>query len=83
VDVKFHCPTCLTKLKVDARFGGQTVPCPKCAVTLPVPQWYGTAGEIVGEVEAAPNPVRVAVGLPAIVLSAEELAFLGANQEVG
>jgi len=83
VDVKFQCPSCRAKLKVDARWGGQTIPCPSCAKTMSVPQWYGDADEI-GDAPAQSTPALSARGnASSLVLSPEELAFLGANQEAG
>lgn len=83
VDVKFLCPKCQTKLKVDARWGGTSLACPLCETTLTVPQWHGSPDEIkdeTGQSESASCVVGVA---PSVILSPEELAFLGANQGVG
>jgi len=83
VDVKFHCPKCQTKLKVDARYGGTNLACPQCETTFSVPQWYGSPGEIVEDGDQSPQAGR-AVGIaPAVILSPEELAFLRGNQEAG
>jgi hypothetical protein len=81
--VKFHCPKCRTKLKVDARFGGTTLACPQCGITLSVPQWYGSPGEFVAENDPSSTTARTVDVSPAVTLSAEEMAFLGAKQEVG
>ena len=83
VDVKFLCPECRSKLKVDARWGGLTLPCPKCGTTVPVPQWHGDPGEIVDEPRRSPEVAKATGATPMVTLSADELAFLGANQEVG
>lgn len=86
VDVKFLCPKCRTKLKVDARCGGTTLDCPKCQTTLTVPQWYGAPDEIVDgdatDQAQTPQASRNGGIAPSVVLSPEEMAFLGAKQEV-
>jgi hypothetical protein len=52
-------------------------------VDLPVPQWYGGADEIADDAESTPQASRALDVVPAAVLTPEELAFLGANLEVG
>ena len=84
VDVKFHCPKCRTKLKVDARWGGTDLACPQCGTPLSVPQWHGSADEIGKEGTQSKLAERTVDVAPAVTLSPEELAFLGAQQqEVG
>ena len=83
VDVKFLCPKCRTKLKVDARWGGKALGCPKCGMELTVPQWHGLPDEIVEHQRQAPSASQTVDLMPAVTLSPEELAFLGAKQEVG
>jgi transcription elongation factor Elf1 len=83
VDVRFLCPECRTKLKVDARLGGKTLPCPKCGTILPIPQWFGAPEEIGDDGDQSLPGERTVTWAPSVVLSPEELAFLGADQEVG
>ena len=83
VDVKFLCPGCRAKLKVDARWGGRTLSCPQCKAEVCVPQWYGSDDEIADNTKSSPKSNGVVNVAPAVVLSPQELAFLGANQEVG
>jgi len=81
VDVKFHCPKCRTKLKVDARWGGNPLTCPECATSLTVPQWFGKADEISDTLMPSTPVNRVAAVTPSVALSPEEVAFLGTNQK--
>jgi Zn-finger nucleic acid-binding protein len=83
VDVKFLCPECRAKLKVDARWGGKTLPCPQCNASLPIPQWYGSSDEIADESGQSQGATRIVGVVPSVMLSPQELAFLGADQEVG
>jgi hypothetical protein len=83
VDVKFLCPECRAKLKVDVRWGGKTLPCPQCNASLPIPQWYGSSDEIADEIGQSQGATRIVGVAPSVMLSPQELAFLGAGQEVG
>jgi DNA-directed RNA polymerase subunit RPC12/RpoP len=39
VDLKFRCTRCATKLRIDVRWEGREVPCPRCNLRLKVPRW--------------------------------------------
>lgn len=39
LEVKFLCPSCGTKLKIDARWEGRDVACPTCRSVTAVPRW--------------------------------------------
>jgi hypothetical protein len=50
---------------------------------MSVPQWYGDADEIGGAPAQSTSTVSAKGNASSLVLSPEELAFLGANQEAG
>lgn len=39
LELKFMCPDCSAKLRIDARLEGQPVNCPKCTHTIQIPHW--------------------------------------------
>jgi DNA-directed RNA polymerase subunit M/transcription elongation factor TFIIS len=69
MDVIFFCPGCERRLKVDARWEGRSLECPKCTRTVTVPWWSRRAKT------AAPE--SRAVGQP--VLSSAEIDFLSSE----
>ena len=42
VELKFRCPKCTTKPRIDVRWEGRDVSCPKCDTPLKVPRWSQT-----------------------------------------
>ena len=70
LEVKFACPGCAAKLRIDARLEGEAVDCPKCGQTARVPHWSAPA------VGVGPRAVdRTAE------LSAAEIEFLSSPLE--
>jgi transcription elongation factor Elf1 len=47
LDLKFLCPSCNTKLAIDARWEGTAVTCPTCRNTAQVPRWSHRAAPVV------------------------------------
>ncbi len=71
LDLKFLCPDCSAKLRIDARLEGQTVACPKCTHEIRIPHW-STA-------PASRDPSRAS---QAAELSEAEIEFLSGPQEM-
>ena len=71
LEVKFLCPGCEAKLRIDARLAGELVECPRCEVAMRVPHW-----------SAAPSAVEGTRVLQTARLSAAEIEFLSGPQEV-
>jgi hypothetical protein len=42
VELKFRCPECTTKLRIDVRWEGREISCPKCRTSSKVPRWSET-----------------------------------------
>ena len=71
LEIKFLCPDCQTKLRIDARLEGQSVTCPKCAHEIRIPHWSTAAPS------RQPQPLsRMAE------LSEAEIEFLSGSQEM-
>jgi DNA-directed RNA polymerase subunit RPC12/RpoP len=69
LEIKFLCPDCGAKLRIDARMEGLLVDCPKCTHRIRIPHW-----------STAPAPARTAVASRAAELSEAEIAFLSGPQ---
>jgi DNA-directed RNA polymerase subunit RPC12/RpoP len=70
LELKFLCPDCGVKLRIDARLEGLLVDCPKCAHRIRIPHW-----------STAPPPARTAVATEAAQLTEAEIAFLSGPTE--
>lgn len=71
LELKFLCPGCGAKLRIDARLEGDTVPCPKCAQATKVPRW-----SLPGDAISQPRAGRV------VQLSTAEIEFLSSPAEM-
>lgn len=71
LEVKFLCPDCGAKLRIDARLEGHSVDCPKCAHSICIPRWS----------TAPPAPRRDPIALAAELTEAE-IEFLSGPQEM-
>jgi DNA-directed RNA polymerase subunit RPC12/RpoP len=59
VELKFRCARCATKLRIDVRWEGREVPCPKCNLQLKVPRWSRPAVETRASNVARLSPAEV------------------------
>lgn len=69
LEIKFLCPDCHAKLRIDARLEGQPVSCPKCAHAIRIPRWSMAPSK--------PQPAGRAAEL-----SEAEIEFLSGPQEM-
>jgi hypothetical protein len=86
VELRFRCNRCTTKLRIDVRWEGREVPCPKCNLQLKVPRWSHLREEPREEPRkkqrksSRKKPRREAPGEPAassiVRLSPAEIEFL-------
>jgi DNA-directed RNA polymerase subunit RPC12/RpoP len=65
LELKFLCPGCQAKLRIDARLEGESVACPKCQQPTRVPRW-----------SAPPRETELRVAPKRAELSAAEIEFL-------
>lgn len=70
LEIKFLCPDCGAKLRIDARLEGQSVDCPKCTHQIRIPAW-----------SAAPSHPRAGGLSRTAELSEAEIEFLSGPQE--
>jgi DNA-directed RNA polymerase subunit RPC12/RpoP len=65
LEIKFLCPDCRAKLRIDARLEGLLVDCPKCTHRIRIPHW-----------STAPAPSRPTLAARAAELTEAEIEFL-------
>ena len=66
LEMKFLCTSCGAKLGIDARWEGRSIECPKCNRSTEIPRW------------SQRRELRTA---PIVVLTADEVAFLSADDD--
>lgn len=70
LEIKFLCPDCGVKLRIDARMEGLLVDCPKCAHRIRIPHW-----------STAPAPARPSLATRPAELTEAEIQFLSGPGE--
>jgi hypothetical protein len=73
IEIKFFCESCGSKLRVDARYQGQSFPCAVCQEPTKIPEWGGRTPPL--------NEGLADRTAPAVRLSADEREFLSAPLE--
>ncbi len=71
LELKFLCPQCSAKLRIDARLEGQPVACPKCSHQILIPNWS----------TSPPSRIQLPKSHTA-ELSEAEIEFLSSPQEM-
>lgn len=66
LEMKFLCISCGVKLGIDARWEGRSITCPECNCSTEIPRW-SQRGE--------------SIPAPKVVLTADEVAFLSAEDD--
>ena len=66
LEMKFLCTSCGVRLGIDARWEGRSITCPKCNCSTEIPRW---------------SQRRESKPAPSVVLTADEVAFLSADDD--
>lgn len=81
VEMKLLCSECGTKLRVDVRYEGSEWPCPTCEKPARVPVWLNlwVPPPPPSLSPSTPDsvPASEIVGEPQVLLTPEEISFLG------